>query len=588
MSTAPRPLRFGVMCKAAGLSDFARRSIAELTRDRLAEPVVLIIDEFVEQPSSLAAKLRKSIRLDGNLWHLQSKLFPPSQIPAYRTQSLDECFAHLPRLQCRPTLKGKWSQYFAPEDISAIRTHNLDFILKFAFGIIRGDILAAARLGVWSFHHDDELLYRGGPPAFWEIQRGDPVTAAILQRLTDRLDGGVVLEKCHAPTDGRSYRRNLQRILESSIPLVRWACLDALAGRLEAFEAPPSKTTAPIYRAPNDAQMVAFWLRLVRNWIDYRLTNQRIDEWNVGFVPHPQSAFLAPQLPAIEWSAYREPGQMVADPFLLPVDGSPRILVEELNWTLERGRMSELRRSSPTAPFDTVTPLIQEPFHLSYPFAFLHEGDVYAIPETCEARSIVIYRLDRGRGAWQRAGTLLDDIDAVDATLYYDGVTWWLLHSGTEGARAWSLYLWHAPSLLGPWTPHVANPVKVDVGSTRPAGNLFLHEGRLYRPAQDCRRHYGAALCLMRVEELSTTAYRETLARRIEPDPTGPYPDGFHTLSGFGNCTVVDGKKHTWPLEVLARRLARRKLHTTAPPYRYERITLAPPLQEGKQLLADE
>ena len=31
------------------------------------------------------------------------------------------------------------------------------------------------------------------PPGFWEIHNGDPVTGVILQRLTETLDGGVVL-----------------------------------------------------------------------------------------------------------------------------------------------------------------------------------------------------------------------------------------------------------------------------------------------------------------------------------------------------------------------------------------------------------
>lgn len=64
--------------------------------------------------------------------------------------------------------------------------------------------------------------------------------------------------------------------------MVRWACLDVMQGRLDNFVAPPSKTSAPIYRAPNDLQMLRFWMRLADNWIRYKLDNQRVDEWNVG------------------------------------------------------------------------------------------------------------------------------------------------------------------------------------------------------------------------------------------------------------------------------------------------------------------
>ncbi|HBY61935.1 MAG TPA: hypothetical protein DEH78_19115, partial [Solibacterales bacterium] len=563
---AQPPLRFGVMCKAEGLPAFGRRCIAGITEGGLAEPALLIVDEAVEAPSSLGAKLRKSIRLDGNLWHLQSKLFPPSRIESYRREPLETCLPGLPRMVCTPHRKGKWSQYFSEDDLARIRTFELDFILKFAFGIIRGGILEAARFGVWSFHHDDEEKYRGGPPAFWEIVAGDPVTGALLQRLTDRLDGGVVLKKCFVATDPLSYRANLERIHSCSWHMVRWACLDLRNGRTEAFHAPPSRTTAPIYRAPNDWQMLRFWTRLAANWVRYKLQNQRVEEWNVGFVNAPQAAFLAESAPPIEWSAYREEGQMIADPFLLPSAESPRILAEELNHYAERGRIVEVRRSAADSGFDTLAPVIDAPFHMSYPFAFAHEGQIFAIPETAERRSVCLYKLEAG--AWRREAVLMEELDAVDVTVHYDGRTWWLFHASLNGCGPWSLFVWHAPALFGPWTPHLANPVKTDVSSSRPAGNLFVHEGKLYRPAQDCRRSYGAALCIHRVDELSPLAYRETLVRRVFPDPNGPYPDGLHTLSGFGPWSVVDGKRHTWPVGVIARRFGVKKLGLAAPEFR--------------------
>jgi methionyl-tRNA formyltransferase len=74
------------------------------------------------------------------------------------------------------SLRGRFSEYFSASDIALITGHKLDFILRFAFGIVRGAILRAPRYGVWSFHHDDEVRYRRGPPAFWEIHRGEGVT----------------------------------------------------------------------------------------------------------------------------------------------------------------------------------------------------------------------------------------------------------------------------------------------------------------------------------------------------------------------------------------------------------------------------
>ena len=89
------------------------------------------------------------------------------------------------------------------------------------------------------------------------------------------------------------------------------------------------------------------------------------------------------------------------------------------------------------------------------------------------------------------------DCMIVDATLFRHGELWWLAGASDPGGAhlGADLHLWHATDILGPWTPHAANPVKTDVGSARPAGRPFVSEGVLYRPAQDSSQTYGFASC---------------------------------------------------------------------------------------------
>jgi hypothetical protein len=383
------------------------------------------------------------------------------------------------------------------------------------------------------------------------------MTGALLQRLTDRLDGGIVLKKCFVSTNGKSFRANLQRIQESSWHMVRWACLDVIRGEVSSFQAAPSKTVAPIYRAPNDLQMLRFWLRLAGNWFRRKLASRRVDESNVGVVNEPQQRFLDPDFtPIIEWSADKGYGQMAADPFLIPDQNSLRILVKEFNWATEKSRISELRgRGTET----TVTPVIDEGRRLSYPYVFSHDGAIYAIPECSESKSILLYRLDEPTGTWRRHTVLIDGVDAVKTTVFRYGELWWLMHSGSSGCGPWSLYLWHSHSLLGPWHPHVANPVKIDVSCAQPAGSPFWHEGCLYRPAQDAST--GDRLCINCIQELNLNVFRETVVRRIGPNPQSRYAHGLHTLSGYGRLSVVAGTRRTWPLRLLLGRQFAEHLH---------------------------
>ena len=130
--------------------------------------------------------------------------------------------------------------------------------MRFGFNIIRGDILQTARFGVWSFHHDDEQKYRGGPPCFWEIVDGDPVTGVILQRLIDKLDGGIVLKKGYFPTHFGSYSKSFDRALLGSAGWPAAVCRDIFDGSAAYVDGSPSDTTAPIFHDPTNRQMIRF------------------------------------------------------------------------------------------------------------------------------------------------------------------------------------------------------------------------------------------------------------------------------------------------------------------------------------------
>jgi hypothetical protein len=98
---------------------------------------------------------------------------------------------------------------FPADAVESIRAMNLDVLLRFGFNILRGDILSAARYGVWSYHHGDNEYYRGGPPCFWEMVEGNPITGAMLQVLTEDLDAGRILCRgFFATRAGGSWARN--------------------------------------------------------------------------------------------------------------------------------------------------------------------------------------------------------------------------------------------------------------------------------------------------------------------------------------------------------------------------------------------
>jgi hypothetical protein len=188
--------------------------------------------------------------------------------------------------------------------------------------------------------------------------------------------------------------------------------------------------------------------------------------------------------------------------------------------------------------------VLERPYHLSYPFVFRWNGEWYMIPETLERRAVELYRATRFPDEWAFERTLLADVDAVDATLAEIGGRWWMffaaLPPGTVEATL--LHLYHAPTPLGPWTPHRRNPVKADVRDARPAGPLFRHNGAWYRPAQVGVPDYGSAMVVHRIDELSPTAFSETRVAEITPTWQQGLT-GTHTIAAAGGLTVIDARR---------------------------------------------
>jgi hypothetical protein len=180
---------------------------------------------------------------------------------------------------------------------------------------------------------------------------------------------------------------------------------------------------------------------------------------------------------------------------------------------------------------------------MSYPYLLQYKGEIYCIPETHQAGEISLYKAQEFPYRWTKVTSLVSNFAGVDSTVFQYENRWWLACVDQHTGPYDKLFIWHAPDLCGPWRAHEANPVKTDPHSSRPAGTPFAHDGYLYRPSQDCSRAFGGRIVLNRMLKLTPTEFKEEQAAVVEPDSSGPYPDGTHTLSSVGNVTLIDGDR---------------------------------------------
>lgn len=538
MQGSNAPLRFGIMCNGVSLQEFQLAAVRRLIETQTGRPALLIIDDRPPPQESGSGRFFRRLTAPKLLWRLYRGISEPA---LYRPVPLTGELQALPVVRCRPQTKGRFSEYFSDAEVAAVKSYELDFILRFAFGIIKGPMLDAARYGVWSFHHGDERRYRGGPPAFWEIFEDSPLTGAVLQRLNDRLDAGVILRRGLIKTINYSYKHNLGLLVNETINWPASAANQILNGLFETDVSSP--TNAPVYVAPTNVQMLRYFVRLARNIVRRLYERQTREDWNVGAVRlTPADVLQGAVARNVRWCPPIADG-WVADPIAVKNGSAIHVLCERMRLDTHMGYIAALSFDGDS--WTKEQQVIDTGRHASYPYVFSVDGQTYCVPETRQNGEVALYRARNFPHEWERVATLLSGLHVVDSTIFeFDG-RWWLFCADGEGSNH-RLLVFYSESLLGPWLPHAGNPVKTDPSNARPAGPPFWHGGALYRPAQDCSVTYGGRISINRIVELSPSRFEETHVSFLEPDPRAPYGKALHTLSFAGDWAIIDGKRWRW------------------------------------------
>lgn len=265
--------------------------------------------------------------------------------------------------------------------------------------------------------------------------------------------------------------------------------------------------------------------------------------WRVGWrrVAGPD-IFDALALPDTTWNDLPDDGhRFYADPFPVVHRDRTFLFVEEFDHGIGRGVISAVEFGE-AGPLGAPEPVLSSCVHLSYPFVFEEDGEMWMVPESSQAGTIDLYRARRFPGGWRHEATLVAGVEAGDATLFRRGDRWWMAATVRDGGGSYSdaLHLWSARSFRGPWTPHRGNPVLIDAASARPAGRVVERGGRLIRPVQDCRRGYGAALALAEITRLDDDRFEQSVISVLEPGASWP-GRRLHTVNRAGGWEFIDG-----------------------------------------------
>ena len=196
----------------------------------------------------------------------------------------------------------------------------------------------------------------------------------------------------------------------------------------------------------------------------------------------------------------------VADPFLIFNDGNYYMYFEVLNSETGHGDIG-LAQSKNGLTWAYKKIIINESFHLSYPYVFRWEDSIYLIPESHQDLSVRLYKSINFPTEWEYLGNLLSGYHFVDPSIFRYNNMWWLFVSNTENDI---LNLYFSKKLQGNWKPHPMNPIiKFDKNIARPGGRVIHFKEKIYRIAQDDYPTYGNQVVAFEISELNEKSYVE-------------------------------------------------------------------------------
>lgn len=254
----------------------------------------------------------------------------------------------------------------------------------------------------------------------------------------------------------------------------------------------------------------------------------------------------------------KRPLRMVADPFLFVYNNTLYMFYEQFRMNT-KGVIAMVSTKDLENWTDPVV-VLEEPYHLSFPWVFVHEDKVFMIPESGSDKSVRLYEADNDSlnhfsfvKLLVSCSNLKDSNDSFeywfgDSTILEKEGLFYLFSSfGKNGANELRLFL--SEDITGPYREHPASPICLSSKFGRNAGPILSSGGKDFRVAQDCVEGYGENIHVMEVDEITPTTYQEHVVHEnIIPRNRCFFRNGGHQFSTvffLGKTIVaVDAKEY--------------------------------------------
>ena len=544
-------IRVGLLLDSYEIPAWAYLMIKEIISSDYAKICLTVINSSHELKSKENGNLiKKIIRNQKDLCYFGYRIFEKKRyVPKFDLFEIKNCKDLLQdsdEIIISPIQK-KFSDTIQDDDVKKIEEYDLGVLIRLGFRILKGKILNSAKFGVWSYHNGDNQINRGGPAGFWEVVENIPYTGIILQILDEDLDNGKIIYKSFTSTDPLYVNRNQNNLYWKNVLIIprKLKELQRLGKKefiinVEKYNSSLNFYDQKLYKQPTNRETIRIMLKHVQKYLKIKFFEKRnFEQWGLLFD-------LRDGISQSLWRFKRiipPKDRFFAEPFVVEKENQYFIFIEEFFYNSNKGRISLITMNS-EGKYSKPTPIIEKPYHLSYPNIFEYNGTFYMIPESSQNNTIEIYKCKNFPFEWEFSTTIMDDIKSLDNTLFNKDGKWWLFSSipflGASPNDELSLFYSNNP-LSKEWTAHPHNPIVSDVRKARSGGKIFEYNGSIYRPSQDCSGGYGRGLIFNKINELNEFQFKESRIGSVYPNWDKKIT-GIHTFAWEKQLTVFDAR----------------------------------------------
>lgn len=449
-------------------------------------------------------------------------------------------------------LRKDYSFFYDESSLDQIKAENIDVIIRLGKGIQRGKILRICKYGILSIHNDDNRVVRGGPACFWETLWSKSSVGYIIQKLTDELDGGDVISRGDSQT--RNYFSLNQDIIYKKSYHDLFNILTNLSnhGNIFSIEDKVIYGGKKCYKEPSLDIILIYLCKsifLKFSEILSKFLIYPLQIWNIRYLPLNSKNIYGSELYKAKSIDNPKYGWL-ADPFVYSKNNRNFIFAEHFDYRKAKGVICcyEIKVNN----VEYLGTVIEEDFHLSYPYIFEYQNNVYMIPESSSCNQVRLYRADEFPLSWSFVKTIFEGESIADPNIIYDEKSdafFLIANPDLTNTSDFDSFLniYFSKNLLRDnFQPIPINPINKSSKSSR-NGGVFILNNSLFRVNQIHKKGiYGCGITLNKIIKLSETEFEETPLSTVFGKEIGF--KGIHHFHSNSFYTVFDVLQYKIPI----------------------------------------